>query len=92
MIYVLLTPLILCGFFALCAAVPRHQPHLLSRRLRPAASRRVRAGGWILLTSGFALSWYSFGPGRGMPIFAGIATLGAAVVVGLLTVRSNRRS
>jgi hypothetical protein len=80
---ILLLLVAVAAFLALSAAMPRHQAVLLGRKLSRTESHRARFGGWALLAALFAIAVTLFGGGRGVLVFAGYATLGAAIAVGL---------
>lgn len=77
------------AFLGLSAAMPRHQTALFHRKLSKAENRRARFGGWALLIALLAIASHRFGFGRGLLVFAGYATLGAAIVVGFQCWRSR---
>lgn len=76
------------AFLALSASMPRHQVALFGRKLSETEIRRARFGGWVLLIALFAIALTLFGIGRGVLVFAGYATLGAGIAVGLQCLRS----
>lgn len=71
------------AFLALSAAMPRHQVALFGRKLSRPENRRARLGGWALLVALLAVALSLSGIGRGILVFAGYATLGAGIAVGL---------
>lgn len=86
MIHCLSIALCVVGFACLCAAMARHQPDFLGRKLDAGASRTVRHAGAIALMSGLAVSMIGFGAGYGAIAWCGHLTLAA----GLVLFRLNR--
>lgn len=80
------------AFLALSAAMPRHQAALFGRKLSRIESRRARFGGWALLAVLLAIALSLGGIGRSVLVFAGYATLGAGIAVGLQCWRGRRVS
>lgn len=85
MIYAALLIAVTAAFYGLCVATPKHQTPLLGRKLVGVMSGRVRIAGWIILIAALALCWQQFGFARGLVLFAGLSSVGAAIVVAMLT-------
>lgn len=80
---ILMSLIAAAAFSSLSAAMPRHQAALFGRKLSTTENHRARCGGWALLVALFAIALSLGGIGRGVLIFAGYATLGAGIAVGL---------
>ena len=81
--HLLLLVLGIGGFVALCAGQSRCQAALVGRMLAPVTARRLRWTGWALIAALGLSACAAFGAGRGLVLFAGYASLGAAVTVAL---------
>ncbi len=80
---ILMSLIAAAAFLVLSAAMPRHQAALFGQKLSKTENRRARFGGWVLLAALFTIAVNLVGIGRGVLIFAGYSTLGAAVAVAL---------
>ncbi|OAN66752.1 DUF3325 family protein [Sphingomonas sp. TDK1] len=71
----------LIGFFALAAAMPRHATALLGSWQKHIRSSQLRAAGWALLATAFAVTLATPDWGRAMVGWCGTLTLAAALVL-----------
>lgn len=79
MIHLLLLAAMLAAFAFLCAADPRHQPHLFGARRPERESRRLRAVGWALVMGAVLVACAMLGIGYGLVEALGLASIGAVV-------------
>lgn len=89
MIHLAILILLQIGFAMLLSAMARHQQEWLRRKLSPAQSRQLRAGGAALLTLAFIGAGLSFGWGYGTVLWCGWLSVAAMTTVALNTNREK---
>ncbi|MDT9599932.1 DUF3325 family protein [Sphingosinicella rhizophila] len=80
-VHALLLLLATASFLALCMATPRGA--VIGHGLARKQTANLRPIGWGLIALAFAIACAWFGPGRGVILFLGYATVGGAIVVAL---------
>ena len=86
MTHIIAIALCIIGFACLCAAMVRHQPDFIGRKLDAGTSRMLRHAGGALLLAALAVDMIGQGSGYGAVAWCGHLTLGA----GLVLFRLNR--
>jgi Protein of unknown function (DUF3325) len=92
MIHVALLLAMLAAFACLCAADPRHQPHLFGARRPAPESRRLRMIGWVLIVGATVAACAVLGIGYGLVEALGFASIGAVVQMSQLCRAIHRRA
>lgn len=86
MTHIIAIALCIAGFACLCAAMVRHQPDFVGRKLETGTSHRLRHAGFALLLAALAVDMIGLGAGYGAIAWCAHLTLGA----GLVLFRLNR--
>ncbi|MGE6692512.1 DUF3325 domain-containing protein [Sphingobium limneticum] len=86
MTHIIAIALCIAGFASLCAAMVRHQPDFVGRKLDAETSRLLRHAGFSLLLAALAVDMIGLGAGYGAVAWCAHLTLGA----GLVLFRLNR--
>lgn len=92
MIHVALLAAMLAAFACLCAADPRHQPHLFGARRSAQQSRTLRVIGWALVLGATIAACIALGIGYGLVEALGFASIGAVVQMGQLCRAIHRKA
>ena len=92
MIECLIYLLSLAGFLALCLSLPRHEQEILKRALPRRSVLVLRGCGYGVIVLAFVIVIAGRGFGPGVMVFAGLLTVAAATVVGVLAWRMSRTS
>ncbi len=92
MIHLALLLTMLAAFACLCAADPRHQPHLFGARRSAPESRRLRLIGWALITGATIVACAVLGFGYGLVEALGLASIGAVVQMSQLCRAIHRKA
>ena len=92
MIHLLLLAAMLAAFACLCAADPRHQPHLFGSRRSAQQGRRLRLVGWTLVVGATIAACAALGIGYGLVEALGLASIGAVVQMGQLCRAIHRKA
>ena len=77
------------GFSALCAAMARHQPELLGRRLPASACLTLRRGGGGVLLAALGLAVWRLGAGIGAVYWFGAAMISSLILTVLIPYRPS---
>lgn len=85
------TTLAVAGLAGIARAMPQHHERLGRQAPDPAARRRARVGGWLLLALALYPCVAGWGASIGFVLWVGLLTPGVLAVAGLLAWRDVRR-